>query len=61
MLYRNPELPMHRPSLLAQTLAAFRGMKRAHHRRVAELDLRAISPQLKRDLGLDDWPPGWRR
>lgn len=58
MLYRNPEVPLRLPlsyrigRLAAALSAVFATPAR---RRRADLDLMALSPHLKRDLGLEDF------
>jgi hypothetical protein len=54
MLYRNPEVPLP-ASLLSRTLRAIARFGANRRRRIAELDLLAMSGHLKRDLGLDAW------
>jgi hypothetical protein len=52
MLYPNPEIPA-RVSLLTRAVRAVAGLSKARRRRLAQLDLLAMSPHIKRDLGLE--------
>lgn len=54
MLYRNPERTLASWSLGRLIWQSVAARRRAHRRRLAQLDLMSLSPHLKADLGLRD-------